>query len=506
MTMTFWETFSNIAIGVLGFVTAFGLAVLIHEFGHFIAARIFGVSVERFVVGFDKEAMPFMPRCIWEKKIGETTYGLSIVPLGGYVKMVGPVHPDIERYIDGEPEPARDKKPENLVDQALADQQALYKKPFWQKFIIYSAGVFMNLVLAMIVAVVLATTGVSRSVPVDPVVSWQKPGSILLESGFQPGDRIVAVNGQTIEKNRDAYEVFESAAKPAIEAKEPTVELTFDLLRGEEELQASVTLPTPSEDLKGEELANATKMWGTVYSMFAMPAHVVRVHPNFPADKAGMKDGDTVIEMDGKPVLDWAHFAGTIEMRIGEDIPIKVERTVRGEKQVVDLVLRPVESTNPGEEGLGRVGIMGGTVEREIQKLDLGTALTQSPLLVWQNTTMYVQRLGLLGSRLFRGEVQKVRQDLGGPVVIAQIAGRQAQAGRERFLEYMILLNIALAVMNILPFPVLDGGHIVFAAYEGIFGKPLPPRVLVPMLQGSLLFILAFFLLVTFNDVLRIFF
>src|SRR5690606_12641967 len=189
-------------------------------------------------------------------------------------------------------------------------------------------------------------------------------------------------------------------------------------------------------------------------------AHVVRVHPNFPADKAGMKDGDTVIEMDGKPVLDWAHFAGTIEMRIGEDIPIKVERTVRGEKQVVDLVLRPVESTNPGEEGLGRVGIMGGTVEREIQKLDLGTALTQSPLLVWQNTTMYVQRLGLLGSRLFRGEVQKVRQDLGGPVVIAQIAGRQAQAGRERFLEYMILLNIALAVMNILPFPVLDGGHI----------------------------------------------
>src|SRR5690606_32919966 len=203
MTMTFWETFSNIAIGVLGFVTAFGLAVLIHEFGHFIAARIFGVSVERFVVGFDKEAMPFMPRCIWEKKIGETTYGLSIVPLGGYVKMVGPVHPDIERYIDGEPEPARDKKPENLVDQALADQQALYKKPFWQKFIIYSAGVFMNLVLAMIVAVVLATTGVSRSVPVDPVVSWQKPGSILLESGFQPGDRIVAVNGQTIEKNRE---------------------------------------------------------------------------------------------------------------------------------------------------------------------------------------------------------------------------------------------------------------------------------------------------------------
>src|SRR5690606_2247758 len=189
---------------------------------------------------------------------------------------------------------------------------------------------------------VLATTGVSRSVPVDPVVSWQKPGSILLESGFQPGDRIVAVNGQTIEKNRDAYEVFESAVKPAIEAKEPTVELTFDLLRGEEELQASVTLPSPSEDLKGEELANATKMWGTVYGMSAIPVHVVRVHPNFPADNGGMKDGDTVIEMDGKPVLDWAHFAGTIEMRIGEDIPIKVERTVRGEKRVVDLVLRPV--------------------------------------------------------------------------------------------------------------------------------------------------------------------
>jgi len=507
MILTLWESFFNIIIWVLGFATAFGLAVLVHEFGHFLAARTFGVSVERFVIGFDKEALPFMPKCIWEKKYGETTYGLSLVPLGGYVKMVGPVHPDIERYLDGEPPPdAQQKKPESLAEQAMTDQQALYKKPFWQKFIIYSAGVFMNLVLAMVVAVVLATTGVSRSVAVEPVVSWQKADSILVQSGIQAGDRVIAINGNPIENNREALEAINAKAMAAMDEGVERIDLEFVLLRGQEEVQATLTLPIPSADDSDEMELATTAALRTVYGMFQMPAHVIRVLPNFPADKAGIRAGDTIIAMHGEPVIDWAQFVTEVEASVGRDIPIRLQRTVREVSQEIDTVIRPVESTNPGEEGLGRIGIVGGTPEREIERTDFTTAVANSPVLIWHNTTRYVERLQLLGSRLFRGEVQKVRQDLGGPVVIAQIAGRQAQAGREQFLEFMILLNIALAVMNILPFPVLDGGHIMFAAYEAIFRKPLPPRVLVPVLQGSVLFILAFFLLVTFNDVLRIFF
>src|SRR5690606_34608474 len=138
---------------------------------------------------------------------------------------------------------------------------------------------------------------------------------------------------------------------------------------------------------------------------------------------------------------------------------------------------RPVESTNPGEEGLGRVGIMGGTSEREIQKTDVTTAMARSPMLIWENTTRYVERLGLLRRRLYRGEVQKVRKDLGGPVVIAQIARRQAQAGRVLFLELMILMNIALAMMNRLPDPVMDRGQNMLAADEGRLRMVHSPRV-----------------------------
>ena len=151
-----------IAIGVFGFIGALGLAVFVHELGHFLAAKLFKVPVERFVIGFDKEAMGFLPRCIWERKIGETTYGLSLIPLGGYVKMVGTVHPEIEKYLEGEDEkskakPTGDNDPAlagesisagfervrasgqkknetpSLQEQALTDIAALYKKPYWQK-------------------------------------------------------------------------------------------------------------------------------------------------------------------------------------------------------------------------------------------------------------------------------------------------------------------------------------------------------------------------------------
>jgi regulator of sigma E protease len=493
-------------IFVLGFGVAFGLAVLIHELGHFLAARAFGVSVERFVIGFDKEALPFMPACIWERKIGETTYGLSLVPLGGYVKMVGPVHPDIERYLDGEPAPSAEKKPDTLVDQAMADQQALYKKPFWQKFIIYSAGVVMNILLAIVVATVLAVTGISVSVAVPPVVGWQKADSIVTQLGLTTGDRVIAVNGVPVETNREVIASVNNLLPTERPEQTLAVPIILGVQRGEENFEVTLPLTLAGNEASPEEVAASEKGWRAFANMFATPAHVVRVLPNAPADKAGLRQGDTVIEMNGETLNDWAQFVATIESSIGRDIALKVERHVRGEKQTLALTVRPVESTNPGEEGLGRIGIEGGTPERDIIRQSLGTAITESPRLVWANTVRYVERLQLLGSRLFRGEIQKVRQDLGGPVVIAQIAGRQAQEGLERFLGFMIMLNIALAVMNILPFPVLDGGHIVFAAYEGLFGKPLPPRVLVPMLQGSLFIILAFFLLVTFNDVLRIFF
>ncbi len=471
-------------IGAAGFVVAFGLAVFVHELGHFLAAKLFGVRVERFVIGFDKAVFPVMPKCIWERQLGETVYGVSIVPLGGYVKMVGSVHPEIQAAFDGEEAPTSG----SMAESALQDQGALYGKPFYQKAIIYGAGVTMNMLLALVLVVVIGVRGYRQDLPLPPVVGWQAPDSPALAAGIAQGDRVAALNGRAIANGDDYADALSSLYGARSDGDDP-VSGTLALVRGGTEFTVSFSYVP-------KELDPAAQAFETLISR---PAHLAAVTPNGPADKAGLREGDRIVSVDGTPITDWFHLVHIVRA--------SPDRTLRfGVNRAGELLEREVKVWESGdEEGVGQAGIVYGNPDRELVRHSLGEAVEQAPSLVLANTMRYVANLKRLGEKVLHLKAKAVHRDLSGPVGIAQVTSRAARRGLGEFLEIMVMLNIALAVMNILPIPVLDGGHIVFAAWEAVFRRPLPARIFIRVMEGAVMCFLAFFLIVTFSDVIKFF-
>jgi regulator of sigma E protease len=493
-----------ILIGFAGFVVAFGLAVFIHELGHFLAAKAFGVPVQRFVIGLDKAAIGWLPPCIVEWKWGETTCGLSIIPLGGYVLMSGVVHPEIERYLeegeskaaagtpqtaarpDGPPRPLPAEGTATLGSQAVDETNALYLKPFWQKTIIYGAGVVMNLILAMAVITLLYTRGFNESAPFPAEVSWIEPGSVYEGKGLGIGDIVVTANGTAV---KDSEELA-AALIPVLRSTEGPWEIALGLKRPDGsryELPLSLAPDSPARR--------------DFFSTFVrMPPYIEGVIINDAADKAGLRGGDTVTAVNGTPVTNWYQFRAIVRASLGTPLELDVQRP---DGSAARMTVTPKESTE--ERGIGQIGIIPGNSERVLVQEALLVALAKSPGRTYDFTVQYINNLKRLGKNLVGGNINSVRRELGGPVAIAQVAYRQAQKGLNDWLKFLVILNIALAVMNMLPIPVLDGGRICMAAVEAVFRRPVPPKLLIPVMNGAFLFLMVFFVLVTFNDVLKIF-
>ncbi|MCC6548197.1 RIP metalloprotease RseP [Candidatus Sumerlaeota bacterium] len=502
----------NSLVGALGFIVAFGLAVFVHELGHFLAAKAFHVPVERFVIGMDKEAMGFLPRCIWERKLGETTYGISLVPLGGYVKMSGTIHPDIERYLDGGEAPKEGASP-SLQEQALGDMAALYKKPFWQKFIIYAAGVFMNMVLAILVMTFIFTKGFEESAPFPARVGWIAPDSSLAGTDVKTGDVVHSMNGFTIKDSLDFMIATSILSEPQLIALQQLGRLNdlgIDLMpvgtNAPYTGTLAITLRRPNGEqyvhdiIVSDELDEGRLKWAKdLYVFGSPPAYIEFVNFNTPASKAGIEHGDTILSINGEKIIDWFHMRSIIRKSPRKELSVVVLRKGRE----VALTMTPWEDAE--DKNIGQIGVVPGNPLKIVEKESFLKAVSKAPGRVFDHTVRYVSNLKRLGKRVTEGNVTAVRRDLGGPVGIAQIAYKMAQKSFDDWLRFVIGFNVALAVMNLIPFPVLDGGHIFFAAYEGIFRRPVPPRVLVPVMNGAVLFIIVFFVLVTFNDVLKLF-
>lgn len=495
-------------IGALGFIVAFGLAVFIHELGHFLAAKAFRVPVERFVIGMDKQAMGFLPNCIWERKWGETTYGISLVPLGGYVKMAGTVHPDIERYLDGDQPTKESEKKDNaasLQEQAYGDMAALYKKPFWQKVIIYGAGVSMNMVLAMLVMTFIFTKGFEDNAPLPAKVAWIAEDSPYANTALKTGDSVIAVNGVSV-ANADELLFAASVLSDPFMISLQRLSVASDLmpLPVGGPFNGSLTLLLKKPD--GEQYTYSIPIdsewkWTADFgsTFIANPAYIDFVNFNTPASKGGLQHGDFVKSIDGVPIVDWGHMRHIIRNSPEKTLHFVVKR----KNKELKLEVTPWEDSDA--KGIGQIGVIPGNPEKIREREKFREALTQAPKRVYIQTINYISNLKRLGSRVTEGNVTAVRRELGGPVGIAQVAYKMAQKGFDDWLRFLIGLNVALAVMNMIPFPVLDGGHIVFAIYEAIFRRPVPPQVLVPVMNGAVLFFIAFFVLVTFNDVMKLF-
>ena len=436
---------------IVVFVLVLGAMVVIHEFGHFIVAKFFGVRVDVFSVGFGKR--------LWGVKKGDTDYRISLIPLGGYVKMAG----------------------ENLDEQRTGEPYEFMSKPKWQRFCVAIAGPAMNILTALAIPAVMAM--IHHEVPAyiekPALVKAVEPDSPAEHAGLQPGDLIVKADGRTDPKWRDLEDTI---------AVNPDQELALTVKRDGETRQ--VTLRVKSRTFDQEKIG---------YSGLKANDERITVREvasGEPADVAGLKSGDNIIAVNGTRV-EQSEF-GQIEIinAIRKSVDKPLTLTVRREDATADIVATP--RMNEGELRLGFTQTITG---REMVNRRL------SPIAAFRysidENIRIIQLTKTALAQVFVGK-RSARDTLTGPVGIAQIVGQAAQDGPGQVLRLTALLSLNLGIFNLLPIPVLDGGLIfmlLLEAFLGFFGLPLSLRIKERMMQVGLVMLMLLMGFVIFNDI-----
>ena len=444
---------------IVGTLVALGVLVTFHEFGHFWVARRCGVKVLRFSVGFG------MPLLRWHDKQG-TEFVVAAIPLGGYVKMLD------ER--EGE-------VPADQLDQSFN------RKTVRQRIAIVAAGPIANFLLAMVFFWGLAMLG---SEQVRPVIGGVEAGSVAARAGLGAGQEIVAIDG------------------------EPTsgwAAVNLQLVRrlGESgSLQLMVrqqgsTVDSPRELildnwLKGADEPDPIRSLGIRPWRPAIPPILAELDPKGPAQAAGLKTGDRLLALDGQPVSDWQQVVDSVRVRPDTKIVLRIERDGAPIDVPVALAARGESKAPTGYLGAGVKAV--DWPPEMIREVSFGpvAAIGEGARRTW---TMSILTLDSLKKMLF-GELSV--KNLSGPITIAKVAGASAQSGVADFLNFLAYLSISLGVLNLLPIPVLDGGHLLFYLIEWARGRPLSDRVQGWGIQIGISLVVGVMLLALVNDLGRL--
>jgi regulator of sigma E protease len=445
MQKTFW------------FVIVLGVLVAFHEFGHFLMARWVGVRVLKFSLGFG-------PKLVG-RQIGETEYLVSAVPLGGYVKLFG----------------------EDESDAMSPEEQrrSFSHQSLWSKVLIVFGGPGFNFLLAYLIFAGWLATGAPLFVPsfkdLTPDVEAMKPGSPAASAGMQVGDRVLRVNEKDISTRTELFDaVAKSNGKP----------LTLDIRRNTQ-IKTLVVTPAPTtvqED--GKDV--------TVYSLGIeeMAPTITAVMNGSPAMAAGFKEGDRVVAIEGQDVHTWSQMTGIVKE--SPNRPLKVD--VNRDGQIVSLTVTPA---------LEKISVSGKTVE--IGKIGVsgpGRSLIRasSPLLaVWHGleATWGWTELTAVGIyKMIAGEISS--KNIGGPLTIANISGEAGAQGMSSVVFLIAILSINLGVLNLLPIPILDGGHLLFFMIEAVLRKPLGDRQREIAQQVGFVFLIMIMVFAFWNDIQRL--
>jgi regulator of sigma E protease len=451
----------QIIISILAYIVAVGILVTIHEFGHFIVARRVGIKVLRFSIGFGK------PLWYWRRKGDETEYVISALPLGGYVKMAD------ER--------------EGLVSEKDLPH-AYNRQSIPKRMAVAVAGPFFNFVFAILAYWVIFMSGIPG---LKPAVGYVIPGSPAAVAGMQPGDTIVAVAGDRTDTWSDVQvDLFQEVLRsPAIDVQ---VKDSSGKQRG---------LSIPVRDPRG---LTAPDQMLTGLGLSVPPPlapQVGEVAPDGTAAASGLKVGDLILSSDGEPVRYWQDMIGILRGSPGKTLALVIERG--GRRQ--DLALK-VGTTNDNGVEIGHVGAAGPQtpasfyeglmVEQRYNPLAaLGQGFKRTAGMSWLTL--------LAGWNMLTGNVSL--KSLSGPIDIAQYAGYAAQSGVTSFLEFLAFVSISLGVLNLLPIPVLDGGHVLYLAAEAVKGSPLSERVEALGQRIGLALLLLLMGFAVCNDLIRVF-
>lgn len=443
------------------FIIAIFILVTVHEFGHFITARMFGMRVDRFFIGFD-----FWGIKLWQKKIGETVYGIGAFPIGGYVKIAGMVDESMDTdYVQSTPQPWEFRS-----------------KPVWQRLIVLAGGVAMNMVLAAIIFIGITTMfGESQTSIKTP--AYVNSNSVFASMGMKSGDRLVAINGQK-------FQYWEEALDPAhfVSGK-----LQFTIERDGQEL----TLQAPKDILTK---INDTQSLGIRPTM---PPVIDQVLAGDPAAKAGFLPGALITAIDGVPVIDWEQVVTIISGNAGKKLSVTWMHLKNEPAEPLTAALIRKEgqtfTTEVTPNASGKIGIsLKQTIESERIRLSAPQAISSGLNQTWKTTVLTVQGFG----KIFSGQ-EDFRKSVGGPIKIARIANQSAEQGPISFMYFVAVLSISLAFINILPIPALDGGQFVLNAIEGIMGREIPFEVKMRIQQIGMTILLAIFAYFMINDLLN---
>lgn len=442
---------------VLGILVALGILVTVHEYGHFWVARRNGIKVLRFSIGFGR------PLVRWHDRHG-TEFAIAWIPLGGYVKMLdereAPVDPS-ERH------------------------RAFNTKTPAQRIAVASAGPLANFLFAIAAFALLYSFGVRE---LASYVEQPVADSPAAQAGFVEGDRITAIDGEPVASWRGvslalAARVGDSGAlRFQVEREGVTRSLNIDV----ERWLASASEPNPLGDL------------GLFPDRPAAPAVIGEVIDGGAAEAAGFEAGDRIVAVDGQAIENWLDWVAVIQPNAGSDLMVELVR----DGQPMRLPLTPGERRVNGELQ-GYIGAAAAPVSWPEHYLVTQRVAPWTGVWLGLNDTWEMVRLSftMLG-KMISGQVSV--QQIGGPISMAQLAGDSVNSGLESFVRFLAFISISLGVVNLLPIPVLDGGHILFYSIEWLRGRPLSERVQIIGSQLGLMLVLGLMMLAFVNDLGRL--
>ena len=443
----------NIVTNVLALIVVLSVLVVVHEFGHYAVAKFFGFPVEVFSVGFGKR--------LFGRKWRGTDYRVSAIPLGGYVRVIG-LGPDESTVTDG------------------TSREAPPVGKRWQRALVLLAGPLMNLVLALVLHSTVFAVG--TRVPAyelePPIVRVVEPDSPGAAAGFQSGDRVLSIDGRATPRWRDVLFIF------GMNARE-TLDVEVD--RNGSRIVLRVT-PKPSTKYDLGYVGLLPDFGSSVR------ARIAQVIGGSPAARAGLKAGDVILSVTGKPIQGapdqvFSKFVEAVTTAAPGPFPIEYLRG--GRTGTVNV--------SPRKEGDSwKVGVqVVGDLPEVVERFSLGQSVVEG----WRRVeTDFKMTLAVIG-RLFRGTASM--RSMSGPLDIAKFSGEAARTGAVPLVAFMAAISLQLGIFNLLPIPVLDGGHLLFLLIEKIKGRPVSERVLGYGQLVGIVLILSLMIFVTFNDLRR---
>src|SRR5688572_15204837 len=449
-------------VTVLSFLVTVGVLVVIHELGHYAAARLMGVKILRFSVGFG--------RTLWMRRFGrdETEWAIAAIPLGGFVKMLDEREGDV---------PVRDR------------ERAFNRQNVWARIFIVLAGPFANFLLALVVYWALFVAGLPG---VKPVLGDPPRDSPAAFAGLANGDTVRAVGDEAVYTWTDVRWLL---LKEAVRRGTTPIEVeSAGGGRATRNLDMSVIT---KDDLDRDFLGKL----GLRPFRPNVPAELGRVRPGSAAERAGLQAGDRVLAVEGKPIATWFDFTAEVTANPGRTLAFEIERegrrfTVRG-------------TPEPVGEGAGRVGRLGveagDRLKREYERMTTTVrygpveAVGRAAHKVWDLSIFSVKMLG----RMIVGDVSW--KNLSGPITIADYAGQSAQLGWITYLGFLALVSVSLGVLNLLPIPLLDGGHLVYYFAEIVKGSPVSEKAMEIGQRVGLALLLGLTFFAFYNDLNRLF-